>query len=220
MRLSIPQPPLGSIKGTVAIVRHEGRSYEQRLIDCRKPSCKRCGTSPTRTPSHGPYWYLCAQTKAGWRRLYLGKSLNTQLYIRESGAIDWPAYAADRRRKKTPAPDTAQNSNSQAEIDKPNTSTSQPSSTHSGNPPAPPSPGSPRDPHGGHSITTANPIHLLPLFETPCCAGPVSPDPPGKAPSVPDQLDFFTFDPDDPFTEYVPHFGGTRFPNGAAPIED
>lgn len=199
------QPHAGAAKGTIAIIHHEGRSYEQRLIDCRKPNCKKCSTQPARTPSHGPYWYLCAQTKSGWRRLYLGKTLNTSLYIRESGAIDWQAYAADRKPRKTPAATAHQNSTNQIDTLIPHTRKSQPNSTSSGSPTAASSSGEASTPQGGQGQTTATPSHLRPLFPKGAAPGSAAIRSSSPSPEPPGQLDFFAVDPDDPYSEYLPH---------------
>lgn len=98
-------PPKTSDHPTSALVssfRHKGRFYEHRLVSCGKPNCTRCfppGRPPV--PSHGPYWYLCAQRNRRWRRVYLGKELDTERFANNTGGVDWHKVG-HRRTKGTP----------------------------------------------------------------------------------------------------------------------
>jgi hypothetical protein len=76
----------------VDTVKVGSRTYEQRWNLCGKKTCTvcypphevavgRCG--------HGPYWYLCLQHGRRWLRLYIGKVLNTERYIKGDGTLDW-----------------------------------------------------------------------------------------------------------------------------------
>jgi len=88
--------------GTAGVVSHQlkfrDRSYELRYVDCGKTNCSRCSTPDIRTPSHGPYWYLCVSHKGKWRRIYIGKDLDTSLFIDAYGRVDWKAVSRKRRR--------------------------------------------------------------------------------------------------------------------------
>ena len=82
------------------------RIYEQRMNRCGKTNCSACNLA-TRKPGerlgHGPYWYLCVTLNRRWRRIYIGKVPNTQLYIAPEGGVDWAgikAMKADRIARK------------------------------------------------------------------------------------------------------------------------
>lgn len=88
---------------------HQGRHYEQRLVNCGKPNCSRCSPpGHVSRPSHGPYWYLCAQRGKRWRRVYIGKELDTTKYVDIDGHPDWPAITR-RRPQGTPGEATTDN---------------------------------------------------------------------------------------------------------------
>lgn len=83
------------------------RTYEQRLNLCGKGNCKTCypplGEEHGR-PGHGPYWYLCCMRGRRWVRVYIGKVLNTELYVGADGGVDWDQLRrekAERARKKS-----------------------------------------------------------------------------------------------------------------------
>lgn len=95
------QPTPGSTPATVAAFSVGSRHYESRLNDCGKVNCRQCGGTGRRHPSHGPYWYLCVMARGSWRRIYLGKELDTTKYVAPDGSIDWAAVRAKRRRKNT-----------------------------------------------------------------------------------------------------------------------
>jgi len=95
------QPTPGSTQATVAAFEVAGRHYEARLNDCGKINCRKCGGAGRRHPSHGPYWYLCVMSRGSWRRIYLGKDLDTTKYVDPTGHIDWAAVRNKRARKNT-----------------------------------------------------------------------------------------------------------------------
>lgn len=80
---------------------HSGRHYEQRLVDCGKIACTKCGGDGARHPSHGPYWYLCVSRGKRWTRLYIGKELDTRKFIGPDGSVDW-SRVANRRGRRAP----------------------------------------------------------------------------------------------------------------------
>jgi hypothetical protein len=49
---------------------------------------------------HGPYWYLIVP--GGYRptRVYIGKTLDTQRYVRDDGEVDWAAIKAMKKERK------------------------------------------------------------------------------------------------------------------------
>lgn len=67
----------------------DGRVYERSLVDCGKANCSRCRTPDGRAGSHGPYWYMCATRKGRWRRVYIGKNLDTARFVLPDGHVDW-----------------------------------------------------------------------------------------------------------------------------------
>lgn len=85
----VQQPAPLSTKATVNAFSIGSRHYEQRYNDCGKKNCRKCGGSGPRRPSHGPYWYLCVLAKGAWRRIYLGKELDTTRFVGEDGKVDW-----------------------------------------------------------------------------------------------------------------------------------
>jgi len=97
---SDPNTPSQSV---VASFSAPGRHYEARLNDCGKVNCSKCGGAGRRTPSHGPYWYLCVQSRGQWRRIYLGKELDTARFITSNGRVDWDAIKAARKKKNATA---------------------------------------------------------------------------------------------------------------------
>ncbi|MBA7695814.1 hypothetical protein ES703_104453 [subsurface metagenome] len=93
----MPQQPAPlSTKATVNAFSIGSRHYEQRFNDCGKINCNKCGGSGPRHPSHGPYWYLCVLAKGAWRRIYLGKELDTTRFVNDDGTIDWAAVKQKR----------------------------------------------------------------------------------------------------------------------------
>lgn len=81
------------------------RTYECRYNRCGKKNCRVCyHRSPEYCgpPGHGPYWYLCITQKGRWRRLYIGKELDTAKFIKPDGAVDWTWYKM-RRKAEVPS---------------------------------------------------------------------------------------------------------------------
>lgn len=90
-------PPNGPVQaGAITI---DGRDYEARFVDCGKDNCTRCNKPGGRVPTHGPYWYLCAQRFGKFRRVYIGKTLDPLKYITKEGAIDWNRILHRARRR-------------------------------------------------------------------------------------------------------------------------
>lgn len=82
------------------------RLYEQRYTRCNKPKCRTCHpTNPefSGPRAHGPYWYLCFRHDKGWSRVYLGKELDTKLFITPEGTIDYTAIFERRRQRRDDA---------------------------------------------------------------------------------------------------------------------
>jgi len=76
------------------------RVYEQRFNRCGKPTCLKCKSGWIYEGlrfGHGPYWYLCVTYNRRWRRVYIGKILNTELFIDPAGEVDWGAIKAAKR---------------------------------------------------------------------------------------------------------------------------
>jgi hypothetical protein len=88
------------------------RLYEQRFQRCNKPNCSSC-TGPAPNPAvplgHGPYWYLCFSQGHSWRRIYIGKLLNTQLFVLPNGKLDHAAIEARRHSREGRGQDLPQN---------------------------------------------------------------------------------------------------------------
>lgn len=81
------------------------RTYEYRYNRCGKKNCHVCyhrQADYSGPPGHGPYWYLCVTHRGRWRRLYIGKELDTQKFVLPNGSIDWEAYRNRATRKDTP----------------------------------------------------------------------------------------------------------------------
>lgn len=81
------------------------RTYEQRYNRCGKRNCRTCYHRPADycgPPGHGPYWYLCITFNGRWRRLYIGKELDTAKFIQADGSIDWVAFKNRATRKDSP----------------------------------------------------------------------------------------------------------------------
>jgi hypothetical protein len=83
----------------ISTFKQGNRTYEQRLNDCGKLACRKCGGPDRRKPSHGPYWYLCISIRRSWTRLYLGKECDTTRFVDAAGGIDWEAVKEHRARK-------------------------------------------------------------------------------------------------------------------------
>ena len=79
------------------------RVYEQRYNRCGRLNCNTCyaeaGAGGGRV-GHGPYWYLCGAVGRRWKRVYIGKNLNTELYATPGGAIDWNAVKGSRKDRR------------------------------------------------------------------------------------------------------------------------
>lgn len=66
----------------------KGMLYQSRLVNCGKKNCTRCNPKEGPQQLHGPYWYLCVSTQYGYRRLYLGKSLDPNKFRNADGSVD------------------------------------------------------------------------------------------------------------------------------------
>lgn len=77
-------PDPGTGKAVVESFKFQDRVYELRLNSCGKQNCRTCSG---REPRHGPYWYLCVPWGGKWRRIYLGKDLDTTKYIGPDGKV-------------------------------------------------------------------------------------------------------------------------------------
>lgn len=80
--------------------RDGARIYERRYVRCGKPTCGTCAPGAQAPGGHGPYWYLCAAKAGAWRRVYLGKTLSTEQFIRADGEVDWEAVDAKRQSRE------------------------------------------------------------------------------------------------------------------------
>jgi len=91
----MPDSPLipHSQPATISRFTDNGRVYERSIVDCGKANCSRCNSPAGRRPSHGPYWYLCATHGGAWRRVYLGRILDTSRFIAPDGSVDWLAVS-------------------------------------------------------------------------------------------------------------------------------
>lgn len=78
-------------------LRIEERVYERRYVQCGRAGCWCASGSKDGKPGHGPYWYVCGADGGRWRKLYLGRELDTSAWRGEDGAIDWQAYDDNRR---------------------------------------------------------------------------------------------------------------------------
>lgn len=79
-----PGPDPGAGKAVVESFKFKKRVYELRLNACGKKNCRTCQGN---IPRHGPYWYMCVPWGGKWRRIYIGKDLNTTKYIHQNGEI-------------------------------------------------------------------------------------------------------------------------------------
>lgn len=87
----------------VQVLKVGRRVYELRFNRCGRTNCGVCYPSPGEPPGrvgHGPYWYLCATRGRKWVRVYLGKVLNTEVYVTPEGEVDWVMVRADRETKR------------------------------------------------------------------------------------------------------------------------
>lgn len=78
------------------------RTYELRYNRCGRRNCSVCynrGLAYSGPPGHGPYWYLITTTAGRTRRIYIGRTLDTNLYVTPQGDIDWAAYKARHRKE-------------------------------------------------------------------------------------------------------------------------
>ena len=91
--------PLGGNR-TTKVIRERGFTYEQRFVNCHKANCKRCNGHHGAVLGHGPYWYACITVRGRWKRLYLGKDLDTARYRLANGEPDWDAIRFSGRRAK------------------------------------------------------------------------------------------------------------------------
>jgi len=70
--------------------------YERRLTNCGKTNCSTCHVGGVKLVAHGPYWYLCTRTRAGWTRIYIGRELDTTKYRTKDKRVDWQALMQKR----------------------------------------------------------------------------------------------------------------------------
>lgn len=80
-----PGPDPGKGKAVVESFKFKDRIYELRLNACGKTNCATCSGN---LPRHGPYWYLCVPWSGKWRRIYIGKDLDTTKFICPDGSVD------------------------------------------------------------------------------------------------------------------------------------
>lgn len=78
-------PDPGKGKAVVESFKFKGRIYELRRNACGKRNCNTCSGT---IPRHGPYWYLCTPWGGKWRRIYIGKDLDTTKFIDKDGNVD------------------------------------------------------------------------------------------------------------------------------------
>lgn len=81
-------PDPGTGQAVVESFRFHERIYELRRNSCGKSNCTVCDGS---RPAHGPYWYMCVSLKGRWRRVYLGKQLDTTKFVDKDGNLKLPA---------------------------------------------------------------------------------------------------------------------------------
>lgn len=93
-----PQNPKNPL---VCSFRQGARSYELGRTDCGKSNCSGCSLPMGRKASHGPYWYLCAVRDGKWKRVYLGREIDSTKWILPDGQVDWAAIDAKKRNGKT-----------------------------------------------------------------------------------------------------------------------
>ncbi len=83
-----------------------GAVYEQRWVRCGKGNCGLCRAAEAGEDArrgHGPYWYLSVKTSGGWRRIYVGKVLDTRKYRDQDGNILWRELTLARARREARA---------------------------------------------------------------------------------------------------------------------
>lgn len=95
-----PPPEPGVGKAVVESFRFHGRIYELRRNSCGKSNCTVCDGN---RPAHGPYWYVCISRRGRWRRVYIGKELDTSKFVNAAGVLEVP-LAKDRPRAPCPTP--------------------------------------------------------------------------------------------------------------------
>lgn len=88
-------PDPGKGKAVVESFKFKNRVYELRLNACGKKNCSTCQGN---IPRHGPYWYLCIPWGGKWRRIYIGKELDTTKFIGPNGKIDMDKMVKAPRR--------------------------------------------------------------------------------------------------------------------------
>jgi len=84
---------------TVALVQSiaiDGRRYQERMTRCGKSNCSRCYHLNRSFYGHGPYWYMMVKIDRSWRRVYIGKILDTTKFVDADGRPDLSAIAAAR----------------------------------------------------------------------------------------------------------------------------
>ena len=93
-------PDPGTGQAVVESFSFHDRIYELRRNSCGKSNCTVCeGTRP----AHGPYWYMCVSLKGRWRRVYLGKDLDTSKFVDADGNLHLPPRRALLRPFQPPA---------------------------------------------------------------------------------------------------------------------
>ncbi len=82
------QPPdPGTGKAVIESFSFHNRIYELRRNSCGKANCTVCNGNQ---PTHGPYWYMCVSVSGRWRRIYLGKELDTTKFVDAEGNLQLP----------------------------------------------------------------------------------------------------------------------------------
>lgn len=92
-------PDPGAGQAVVQSFPFHGRIYELRKNSCGRKNCATCGGS---RPAHGPYWYMCISRKGKWRRIYIGKDLDTTKFITADGKIKLPVKQSLRAEETPP----------------------------------------------------------------------------------------------------------------------
>lgn len=92
-----PGPDPGTGKAVQESFKFKGRIYELRRNSCGKRNCRTCRGRDAR---HGPYWYLCVPYGGKWRRIYIGKDLDTTKYIGQDGKVDHAMMGKGSERPK------------------------------------------------------------------------------------------------------------------------